>query len=74
VSWIVVSAAPLPGRRGAVLVQIGDQFHLVITAADAANLADMLHRAAHGTPAAGRVNDLHITVSDVPDGETGHPA
>jgi hypothetical protein len=56
---LTVSAAPLPG--GMVLLQVDDRWHLVVTAAGASKIADMLHRAAHGTPMAGTVEDLHVT-------------
>lgn len=69
---LAISAVPIGGGR--VLLQVDDRWHLVVGAADATRVADMLHRAAHGTPMAGTVTDLHVTDSDIPDGGNGHPA
>jgi hypothetical protein len=62
VSRIPISAVPLPAGR--VLLQVDDRFHLVIGARDATRVADMLHRAAHGTPMAGTVEDLHTGATE----------
>jgi hypothetical protein len=58
---LTVSAVPLGGM---VLLQVDDRWHLVVTAAGASKIADMLHRAAHGTPMAGTVTDLHREPAD----------
>jgi hypothetical protein len=47
-----------------VLLQVDDRWHLVVTAAGAVKIADMLHRAAHGTPMAGTVEDLHTGATE----------
>lgn len=70
-SQIVVGVARLQGDR--VLLQVGDDWHLVFSGPHASVIAKMLHDAAHGMPyAVDTITDLH-THGDVPPAQPPTP-